>query len=67
MNTRPDQRRYLHGHLMTCRECVVEQFSFCPDVAAQGADYRESARENRAMHTEFVDLVIKGRLRRIVR
>lgn len=62
---RPDQRRFLHGHLMTCRKCVVEQFTFCPEVAAQGDDYREAVRDNVAMHSEFVDLVIKGRLRRI--
>lgn len=62
-----DQRRFLFGHLMTCRKCVVEQLTFCPEVAAQGADYREAASENRVMHSEFVDQVIKGRLRRIVR
>ena len=61
----PDQRRYLFSHLMTCRDCVVESFLFCPEVAAQGAAYREAANDSAGMHEGFVDLVIKGRLRRI--
>lgn len=65
MTPPPDQRRYLFGHLMTCRSCVVEQFMFCPEVAAQGAAYREAANESPGMHEGFVDLVIKGLLRRI--
>lgn len=65
MTQAPDQRRYLFDHLMTCRYCVVEQFTFCQEVAAQGAAYREAANESPGMHGEFVDLVIKGRLRRI--
>lgn len=63
----PDQRRFLFGHLMTCRRCVVEQKVFCTEVAAQGADYREATRWNSAMHSEFVREVIYGRLRRIQR
>lgn len=65
IHSAPDQRRYLFSHLMTCRDCVVESFLFCPEVATHGAAYREAANDSARMHEEFVDLVIKGRLRRI--
>lgn len=60
-----DQRRFLFGHLMTCRRCVVEQKSFCAEVATQGEDYRDQTGGDAKVHAEFVDVVIKGRLRRI--
>jgi hypothetical protein len=65
MTPSPDRRRYLFGHLMTCRNCVVESLIFCSEVAAQGRDYRNQAKADQELHAEFVDLVIKGRLRRI--
>lgn len=61
----PDQRRFLYGHLMTCRRCAVESKIFCGDVKQAGEDYREMVRWNDAMHAEFVQYVIRGRLARI--
>lgn len=60
-----DQRRFLFGHLMLCRRCVVEQKTFCAEVSAQGSDYRMQVSNDSKVHAEFIDVVIKGRLRRI--
>lgn len=62
-----DPRRFLHDHLMTCRNCVAEVKIFCSDVAKAGAEYRELVSDKPEMHDDFIRVVIVWRMKKFMR
>lgn len=67
----PDVRRELYTHLMTCHTCQPEHHQFCDDVFGLEGKYNDwlnstdfEGRTITDVKTEFVELVIAGRIKK---